>query len=58
MIDLPSMAAAHLERQAQLTPQHMAEVENYTRTQFVTDLLRGRSDPAGDRPARRRKWPS
>ncbi|EMD82353.1 S10 family peptidase [Pacificimonas flava] len=45
MIDLPSMAASELERQHQLTPQAMAEVEAYTRGQFATDLLRGRSDP-------------
>jgi carboxypeptidase C (cathepsin A) len=44
MIDLPSMAAAHLERQGRLTPQAMAEVEAYTRGDFARDLLRGRSD--------------
>lgn len=46
MIDLPSMAAAHLESQGRLTPTAMAEVEAYTRGQFATDLLRGRADPA------------
>ena len=46
MIDLPSMAAAHLERQGQLTPAAMADVVAYTRGEFATDLLRGRSDPA------------
>ncbi|MDE0878951.1 MAG: peptidase S10 [Sphingomonas bacterium] len=45
MIDLPSMAAAHLESQGRLTPAAMAEVEAYTRGAFATDLLRGRSDP-------------
>ncbi|OYY91338.1 MAG: peptidase S10 [Sphingomonas sp. 28-66-16] len=45
MIDLPSMAAAHLEREGRLTPAAMAEVEAYTRGPFATDLLRGRSDP-------------
>lgn len=45
MIDLPSMAAANLERQHRLTPQAMAEVEDYTRGEFARDLLRGRSDP-------------
>ena len=45
MIDLPSMAAANLERQGRLTPAAMAEVEAYTRGDFATDLLRGRSDP-------------
>ena len=45
MIDLPSMAAAHLEREGRLTPAAMAEVEAYTRGSFATDLLSGRSDP-------------
>ncbi|GGO92139.1 carboxypeptidase C (cathepsin A) [Stakelama pacifica] len=46
MVDLPSMAAAHLEREGRLTPEAMAQVEAYTRGQFATDLLQGRSDPA------------
>lgn len=41
MINLPAMAAGHFEREGELTPQRMAEVENYTRTQFVTDFLAG-----------------
>lgn len=45
MIALPSMAAAHLEQQKQLTPAAMADVEAYTRGAFATDLLRGRTDP-------------
>jgi carboxypeptidase C (cathepsin A) len=45
MINLPSMAAAHLETQGKLTPAAIAEVEQYDRTQFVTDFLAGRSDP-------------
>ncbi|WP_242097239.1 peptidase S10 [Sphingomonas sp. CROZ-RG-20F-R02-07] len=45
MIDLPSMAAANLERQGKLTPAAMAQVEAYTRGDFARDLLRGRSDP-------------
>lgn len=45
MIDLPSMAAANLERQGRLTPEAMAQVEAYTRGDFARDLLRGRSDP-------------
>ncbi|MBV9528687.1 peptidase S10 [Sphingomonas sp.] len=44
MIDLPAMAAGHFEREGALTPQRMAEVENYTRTQFVTDFLAGTAD--------------
>src|SRR5579862_3983023 len=44
---LPSMAAANYERQGKaLSPAQMAEVENYARGEFVSDLLRGRRDPA------------
>lgn len=46
MIDLPSMAAGNFERHGELTPEKVAEVEQYDRTQFVTDLLAGRADPA------------
>jgi carboxypeptidase C (cathepsin A) len=46
MIDLPSMAASRLEREHRLSAEAMAPIEQYTRTQFVTDLLAGRSDPA------------
>ena len=50
MINLPAMAAGHFEREHELTPQRMAEVENYTRTQFVTDFLAGTGNkPATDR---------
>lgn len=45
MINLPSMAAGNFERQGKLTPAAMAEVEQYDRTQFVTDFLAGRADP-------------
>ncbi|WP_084581678.1 S10 family peptidase [Sphingomonas azotifigens] len=45
MINLPSMAAGHLEREGKLTPQAMAGIEAYTRGAFATDLLAGRSDP-------------
>ena len=44
MTALPSMTAAHLEAGKALTPITMAEVEAYTRGQFATDLLAGRSD--------------
>ena len=44
---LPSMAAANYERHGQaLTPELMSGVETYARTDFVTDLMRGRQDPA------------
>lgn len=47
VISLPSMAAANYERQGKtLSPQTMAEVEDYARTEFVTDLMKGRRDPA------------
>ncbi|MEH3101300.1 S10 family peptidase [Sphingomonas adhaesiva] len=45
MTALPSMAAAHLERQGRLTPAAMAQVEEYVRGDYMRDLLRGRSDP-------------
>src|SRR5260370_36328288 len=41
----PSLTAAHLERQNKLTPEAMAPVIAYTRAEYVTDLLKGRSDP-------------
>ncbi|HET6803872.1 MAG TPA: peptidase S10 [Frateuria sp.] len=45
MLTLPSIAAAHLEREHKLTPEAMAQVIEYTRGQYATDLMRGRSDP-------------
>jgi carboxypeptidase C (cathepsin A) len=45
MMSLPPIVAAHLEREHQLTPEAMASVIAYTRGQYVTDLLAGRSDP-------------
>lgn len=45
MIDLPSMAAARLEREGRLTADAMRQVEAYARGAFATDLLAGRSDP-------------
>ena len=46
MLSLPSITAAHLERIHKLTPDAMAQVIAYTRGEYVTDLLKGRSDPA------------
>jgi len=46
MLTLPSIAAAHLERTRKLTPEAMAQVIAYTRGEYATDLLKGRSDPA------------
>ena len=55
VVTLPSMAAANYERQGKaLNAAQMAEVENYARTDFVVDLMRGRGDPqAVDRLVKR-----
>jgi len=44
MLTLPSIAAANLERQKKLDDAAMAKVIEYTRTDYVQDLLKGRSD--------------
>lgn len=41
---LPSMGAAHLERQHKLSAETMAPVIEYARGSYAADLLRGRSD--------------
>jgi carboxypeptidase C (cathepsin A) len=47
IIRLPSMAAANYEATGiALTPERMLEVEEYARTEFAADYLRGHSDPA------------
>lgn len=45
MLTLPSIAAANLERHHKLSDAAMAAVIDYTRGEYVTDLLKGRSDP-------------
>jgi carboxypeptidase C (cathepsin A) len=45
VVSLPSIAAANLERQHKLTPAAMDAVIAYARGEYVTDLLKGRSDP-------------
>ena len=45
MLTLPSIAAAYLEREHKLTPEAMAPVIAYTRGEYASDLLKGRSDP-------------
>jgi carboxypeptidase C (cathepsin A) len=45
MLTLPSITAAHLEREHKLTTQSMVTVIGYTRGEYATDLLKGRSDP-------------
>jgi carboxypeptidase C (cathepsin A) len=47
MMTLPSITAAHLEREKKLTPEVMADVIAYTRGEYATTLLKGRSDEAG-----------
>jgi len=44
MMTLPSISAANLERQHKLTPEAMADVIAYTRGEYATTLLKGRSD--------------
>lgn len=45
IINLPSMASAHLERTKKLTPEAMQKVVAYARGEYAQDLLKGRSDP-------------
>lgn len=45
MMTLPSIAAAHLERQGQLTDANMRQVIEYTRGDYASALMRGRTDP-------------
>ena len=45
MVTLPSITAAHLEREHQLTPEAMAGVISYTLGEYATTLIKGRSDP-------------
>jgi carboxypeptidase C (cathepsin A) len=45
MLTLPTIVAANLERQGKLTDARMGEVIDYTRTEYVADLLKGHSDP-------------
>jgi carboxypeptidase C (cathepsin A) len=46
MMTLPSISAAHFERENKLTPEAMADVIAYTRGEYATTLLKGRSDEA------------
>jgi carboxypeptidase C (cathepsin A) len=45
MLTLPSITAAHLEREHKLTAEAMVDVIAYTRGEYATDLMKGRSDP-------------
>ncbi|HHW4680337.1 MAG TPA: S10 family peptidase, partial [Xylella taiwanensis] len=46
ILTLPSIAAAHLERQHQLSETNMRQIIEYTRSDYVSTLMKGRSDPA------------
>jgi len=46
MLTLPSIVAANYERQNKLTQENMQGVIDYTRGQYVEDLMTGNSDPA------------
>ncbi|HEX5960528.1 MAG TPA: peptidase S10 [Rhodanobacteraceae bacterium] len=46
MTTLPSIAAAHLEREGKLTAANMAPIITYTRGEYAQTLMKGRSDPA------------
>lgn len=45
MLTLPSISAANLERQGKLTDAAMKQIVDYTRGDYVVDLLKGHSDP-------------
>jgi carboxypeptidase C (cathepsin A) len=45
MMTLPSITAAHLEREHKLSDETMAPAIAYARGEYATDLLKGRSDP-------------
>ena len=46
LLTLPSITAANLERKNKLTPESMADVIAYTRGEYATTLLKGRTDQA------------
>jgi carboxypeptidase C (cathepsin A) len=46
MLTLPSIAAAHLEREHQLTMATMQPIIDYTRGDYAVALMKGRADPA------------
>ncbi len=46
MLTLPSIVAANYERQGKLTQENMQAVIDYTRGQYIQDLMTGNSDPA------------
>jgi len=49
MVTLPSITAAHLEREKKLTPEAMQGVIAYTFGDYAEALLKGSSDPEGQK---------
>ncbi|NII09603.1 peptidase S10 [Oleiagrimonas sp. C23AA] len=49
MTTLPSIAAAHLEREGKLTDAAMQKIIDYTRGPYATALMEGRSNPAAQK---------
>jgi carboxypeptidase C (cathepsin A) len=49
MMTLPSIAAAHLERENKLTPEAMQSVINYTLGEYASSLIKGHSDPDAEK---------
>ena len=45
LVTLPSITAAHLEREHKLTPEAMQQVMAYTRGDYAEALLQGRANP-------------
>ena len=48
MTTLPSIAAAHLEREGKLNAANMAPIIAYTRGAYAEALMKGRSDPTAE----------
>lgn len=49
MMTLPSIAAAHLEREKKLTPEAMRGVIDYTLGTYASTLIKGHSDPDAEK---------
>ena len=49
LVTLPSITAANLERQGKLTPEAMKGVIDYTLGDYLTTVVHGYTDQAGDR---------
>jgi carboxypeptidase C (cathepsin A) len=49
MMTLPSISAAHLEREKKLTPEAMRDVVTYTMGEYASTLIKGHSDPDAEK---------